>query len=106
VTREFLTGQGYQVFTAGSGEEALELIQTMSSHVHLVILDLGMPGMGGQECLRRMLKLAPQVKIMISSGFASENHVQAAMKEGAAAYLVKPFHLTEFITKIRGILDC
>ena len=49
-----LSEAGYQVLTVGSGEAALELIAKQSQSIDLVVLDLGMPGMGGQKCPKRL----------------------------------------------------
>ncbi|MBI5522203.1 MAG: response regulator [Desulfarculus sp.] len=58
-----LKAQGYQVRTARSGEEALESYQAGPGAIDLVIMDLSMPGMGGQTCLIKILALNPRAKV-------------------------------------------
>ncbi|MBI4798141.1 MAG: PAS domain S-box protein, partial [Desulfarculus sp.] len=61
-----LGAMGYQVRTADSGEEALDLYRRMGGQLDLVILDLGMPGMGGHKAMQAILELNPQAKVIIA----------------------------------------
>lgn len=96
---------GYHVILAKSGEEALELFASQRDDIDLVILDLGMPGMGGYACLHELLKLAPSVKVMIASGYAIDARMNEALQSGAAGYVGKPYQFRELLEKVRAILD-
>jgi CheY-like chemotaxis protein len=100
-----LTGAGYDVLTASSGEEALNVLGQGSQPPTLVVLDLGMPGMGGLKCLRSMLELSPGLKVLIATGYAAEAQVKEALAAGAAGYVAKPFKRAELLAKIRSVFD-
>jgi len=67
VTREILEKTGYQVLTARSGREAVEVYEKNLPHIALVILDMIMPDMGGEATFRRLKDLHPEVKVLLSS---------------------------------------
>jgi CheY-like chemotaxis protein len=103
--KELLQAYGYTVLTAGSGEEALELFGRARSPIHLVILDLIMAGMGGKRCLQEILKLNPQAKVLITTGYAGSDLVEETLRAGARDVLNKPFRAYEMAKMIRGVLD-
>ena len=82
-----LEHEGYTVLTAASGEEALELYRKEKNRIELVLLDLMMPGMGGEKCMEEILTIDPEAKIVIASAFS----------EGEAG-------LEELINRARGLL--
>lgn len=94
---------GYQVITAQSGEDALNLYSDKT--VDSVILDVGMPGMGGITCLKELLAKNRSAKILISSGYVSDEHVTEALKVGAKAFLSKPYRIDNLLETVRRVLD-
>jgi PAS domain S-box-containing protein len=100
-----LARMGYVVFTAENGEEALDLYREMSDRLDLVILDLGMPGMGGRKCLKEILALNPRAKVLIASGYAVNGIQDEALGEGASGFLAKPFRVAELLAMARSVLD-
>ena len=102
---ELLRGFGYEVLTAGNGEEALKAFLRERRRIDLVILDLIMAGMGGKRCLEEMLKIDPEVKIVVMTGYAVDDHVTQALERGAKGVLNKPFRAQEIGKMIRRILD-
>jgi PAS domain S-box-containing protein len=100
-----LSMAGYSVITAQSGEEALEVYHSRAADIDLVIMDLGMPGMGGQKALKAILEVDPRAKVMIASGYAVNGSVKKAMQDGAAGYVAKPFLRAELLTMVRSVLD-
>ena len=100
-----LSKAGYSVLTAKSGEKALEIYQAQSQTIGLVVMDLGMPGMGGYRALKAILELNPQAKVMIASGYAANGGVKEALQSGAAGYVAKPFKKAELLTTVRTVLD-
>jgi len=97
-----LGGEGYQVVTAASGSEALELLKQDS--FDLVLTDLKMPGVDGLEVLRQAKEIAPQAIVLILTGYASLESAIEALREGAYDYLVKPCSGDELKLKIeRGL---
>jgi CheY-like chemotaxis protein len=99
-----LGAAGYKVRVAGSGEEALLALEDPACPVDLVVLDLGMPGMGGLKCLERILARDPGARVVIASGYAADGPVRQALTLGAAGFVAKPYGRTELLTTVRQTL--
>jgi CheY-like chemotaxis protein len=97
-----LGAKGYEVRTAGSGEEALQNVKT--SPCDLVFLDVRMPYMNGLEVLRALRQLRPNISVVMMTGYAVEQLLNDAITEGAKGYLRKPFTIEELMNSINGIL--
>jgi two-component system cell cycle sensor histidine kinase/response regulator CckA len=92
IASNILERLNYTVFTAESGEAALEFIQ--NNRVDLVVLDMIMdPGIDGLETYQRILQVIPDLKAIITSGFAETGRVKEAQRIGASTYLKKPYML-------------
>jgi CheY-like chemotaxis protein len=100
-----LEHHGYGVLLAESGETALKVLQQCGGEVDLMVLDLGMPGMGGKRCLKEALALYPDLKVLIASGYASQEQMGRSRQEGAADFIGKPYRLEDLLRKIRLLLD-
>ena len=102
--REFLkillVKEGYKVFTAQDGDQALELIQ--KSPVDLVVSDIRMPGISGLELLARIKDHDEDVPVIMITAFASPNDAVQAMKSGAYDYISKPFNVDEIKSVIHS----
>jgi PAS domain S-box-containing protein len=105
VASSLLGRANYRLITASTGKDALEIYAEHRENIRLVILDVMMPGMGGEECLRTFLKLDPDVKVLVASG-ALKPGMAADMKEtGARDFVGKPFDMPQLLEKIRKIID-
>ncbi|MEW5912064.1 MAG: PAS domain S-box protein [Thermodesulfobacteriota bacterium] len=104
-TRQLLAGRGYQVLTADSGERALEIYQERLGEVDLVILDLGMPGMGGERCLAGLLALNPRAKVIVATGYTQCGLNDHLLASGARRMMNKPYRLQDFLLVVRQVLD-
>ena len=100
-----LTKHGYTVLQAVNGREALDLFKKERSRISLVILDLIMPEMGGTECLKELLKIDPQVKVLVASGYSADASVKETIQMGAKGFVTKPFRVKELLRDVRRILD-
>jgi PAS domain S-box-containing protein len=105
VAAEILESRGYKIMRAQSGEEALEVFRERGADIDLVILDLGMPGMGGRQCLTHLLALDANVKVIISSGYQAESPTMGGLPEGARGFIGKPYHLGDMLSQVRTVLD-
>ncbi len=105
VGAQMLERLGYTVLTAINGEEALRLVKQHDGPIHLAMLDLGMPVMGGLEAGPMLLAVRPDMRLLICSGYELDTETQAAMETGAKGFLQKPFLLSELSMKIRQVLD-
>lgn len=105
VTREMLSGLGYSVNLAASGEEAVDFFRK-SGPVDLLILDMIMdPGIDGLETYRRIIALRPGQKAIIASGYSETDRVRETQELGARTYIVKPFTLEKLASAVRRELD-
>jgi len=88
---DFLSLQGYDVQTAASGEQALEVIAAMQPQ--LVIMDIKMPGLNGLDVMRRIKATHKDVGVIMLSAFGDSATIQEAYRQGADFYLQKPVNL-------------
>jgi len=107
VVRKGLEGFGYGILTASSGEEALETIAMPDSSVDLILLDISMPGMGGYRCLEEIRKIAPEVKVVISSGYPFDDAggKTSSDSEKPHGFIQKPYNLSDLALKVREVLS-
>ncbi|MFH1136119.1 MAG: ATP-binding protein [Pseudomonadota bacterium] len=105
VAGEALENAGYRTLVADCGEKALEMIESKKERVDLVMLDLGMPGMGGVNCLKRLVKIRPGLKVIIASGYSDHRQVQETLSLGAACFINKPYRLADVVSRVREVLD-
>ncbi|MBI4249276.1 MAG: response regulator [Elusimicrobia bacterium] len=105
--REFLSfelsQQGYEVFTASNGAEALERIRT--EKFSLIISDIRMPMLGGLEALEAIKRIEPDVEVIMMTGYGTIETAVEAMKKGAYDFILKPFNLEEMLTLIDKVLE-
>jgi PAS domain S-box-containing protein len=97
-----LTQAGYRVVTARDGEEAVRIFHSQPDEIDLVLLDMTMPVMGGEEALRRIAELRPDVAVLASSGY-DETEAQQRFGSRIAGFLQKPYtggHLTGTVGRI------
>ncbi len=103
--KKMLTRFGYTVLTAVDGESALALYREKRAHISLVILDLSMPGMGGERCLEELLRADPGAKVVIASGYAADEPKVKVMKTGACGFVGKPYDMKKLLEVIREVID-
>lgn len=91
--------RGMDVSGAGSGEEALQLLD--DKQVDVVVLDVKMPGMDGIEALREIKKRYPLIEVIMLTGHASVEVAIEGMELGAFDYLMKPMDIDELLYKLQ-----
>ena len=101
VMRVTLTGQGYEVDDAKSGEAALEKLR--DERFDLVLLDMNMPGMGGLETCRA-IRAQSEIAIIMLTVRDSESDKVEALDAGADDYVTKPYNAPELLARIRAAL--
>ena len=86
----------YEVHTASNGREALELMR--SKDIHVVTLDLNMPGLSGIDVLKEIRKLKPNTEVIVITGYGTLNNAQEAIRFGAGDFISKPFNVADIIS--------
>ena len=94
---------GYKVYTCSDGLQALELVGKES--FDLVVTDMMMPGATGMEVLRATRRRQPHTKVIIMTGTPSSETLLEAKREGAYAYLRKPFQLKHFLSVLKDAIE-
>ena len=98
-TQKLLTKKGIDAVTAASGAEALETLN--HRYIHVVILDVKMPGMDGNETLKEIKRRFPLVEVIMLTGHATVESAIDGLKSGATDYLMKPTEIDDLIAKAR-----
>ncbi len=97
---------GYQLLTAGSGEEAVDVYLANSGRIDLVIMDMIMPGLSGGAAIDAIRTENPEARIILSSGYSLDGEAQEILSRGGnISFIQKPFELTDLSQKIREALD-
>jgi PAS domain S-box-containing protein len=102
---ECLGELGYSVVAARDGIEALETFAAIKDDVDLVILDLTMPRMNGRDALARLREMAPEVKVLVTSGHQGDQEVRDVLALGACGFIGKPYRLDGMGRAIREALE-
>lgn len=102
---DMLQDMGYNVLLAGDGKEAVSIYGSNPGGIDLVILDMLMPNMGGKETFFILKELDPDVRVLASSGYVSQEEIQDVMDAGAAGFLRKPYRMVELSRKIDEIFS-
>ena len=96
---------GYSVVLADNGRAAVDLFQAMAGQISLVLLDLTMPVMGGEEALAHLQKIRANIPVILCSGF---NEAEALMRSGRyslAAFIQKPYTAGRLAEKVKTVLE-
>ena len=101
--RRLLTGRGYDVITAENGQVALEILAKESFDI--ILLDLKMPVMGGEEVLEITRKKYPHMTVIIITGHGTLDSAVECMKKGAYDFITKPFQIDQFLLSIKRAAD-
>lgn len=97
-----LKSNGYEVFEAENGKEALDYIE--SENPDAVLTDILMPEMEGLETIREIVLSKPDIPVIAMTGAAGAHYLKVAMKLGAVTYLEKPFKRSHLLYKISSVL--
>jgi DNA-binding NtrC family response regulator len=103
--RNALERYGYTVQTAQDGAEAVEIFSRENGRIGLVLLDLTMPLMAGEEALAKLRVVSPDVKVLLSSGFNEVEAVRRFIGKGLAGFIQKPYSAVDLARRVRQALD-
>ena len=100
-----LNSFGYEVVVAGNGKEALEIYEREGNRISLIVLDLIMPEMDGNQCLAEILRVNPEARVLIASGHSVNGQAEELLETGAKGFLGKPYDMRQFLTTVREVID-
>lgn len=104
VAKSSLETHGYRVVVAGDGREAVDLFGKMPSSIALILLDLTMPLMGGQEALRHFRAVRTGVPVILSSGYSKAEAMRRFPNEGLAGFVQKPYTSVQLRETVDAVL--
>ena len=104
VGEQILNSSGYDVVSAKSGKEAIEVYKENHSRIDMVILDMILPDMGGGDTYDRLKEINPGIKVLLASGYDIDYQGRDIMERGCDGFIQKPFNMNELLEKVRGIL--
>ncbi|MCO5182669.1 MAG: response regulator [Anaerolineae bacterium] len=101
---DILRLSAFSVLTAVNGLEGVEQFVAHVSEIDLVILDIKMPGMDGMEVLKTIREMAPDVRVIITSGYSEEEKMARFLADDRIYYLAKPFDIDGLMVAVNAIL--
>lgn len=104
IGKAMLEKTGYNVITSSDGREALAIFRKRHEEIDCVILDLTMPHMDGEETFREMRRVRNDVRVIISSGYNSQDVTQRFIGKGLAGFIQKPYRLSELVAKLKEVI--
>jgi two-component system cell cycle sensor histidine kinase/response regulator CckA len=105
VLQEMLIPQGYKVFIAGSGEEALEIADSQPEKIDLLLTDVLLPGIKGQDLAKELQSRCPDMNVLFMSGYLCPSMAHNNTEKNFEAFIQKPFSFNSLLRKIRNLLD-
>jgi CheY-like chemotaxis protein len=101
---DILEMDNIQVLTAANGAEGVAIYEERMADIDLVILDLSMPDINGEETFHRLRRLDPDVKVLLSSGYNEIEATRHFSGKGLAGFMQKPYNAARLIQEVRAYL--
>ncbi|MBE0611807.1 MAG: response regulator, partial [Dehalococcoidia bacterium] len=103
VTRRMLEQGGFSVVLAADGAQAIETYRTTPG-IALVIMDMTMPRMDGEECFRGLRHIDPTVRVLLTSGYNEQDATERFVGKGLSGFIQKPYRPSELLAKVEAAL--
>ncbi len=103
IIRSVLESEQYNVISAETAREGIDLFRVDRNMIDLVILDLNLPDADGLSVLEEIYKLDPRQKVLLTTGFSMEESVKRGLQMGARGFLRKPFNTQELLEAVRNV---
>ena len=103
--QDLLHENGYKVLTAVDGTGAVSLFTEQKDLIDLVLTDVGLPGLSGEEVFRAIRKIKPDIKVVLASGYLDTDLHSALIRDGVADVIQKPYQFIDLLQRIRQALD-
>ncbi len=96
---------GFEVLSAAGGEAGLRIFRERSDELRLVLLDMVMPGLSGEQVFREMRRIDPSIPVLLSSGYNEQEATSVFTGKGLAGFIQKPYGLQSLTDKVRSALE-
>jgi CheY-like chemotaxis protein len=103
--KRLLVGQGYTVVEASHANDAIRIYDAAPSEIDLVLTDVTMPGMSGYDLAEHLRARAPDLPVVLMSGYAENPSGTRGLAGGRTAYIQKPFQLDILVERLREVLE-
>ena len=103
IIKKLLVFEGYEVLTTSTGEEGVQKVEQEKPEI--VLLDISLPGIDGNEALKRIRKVDPIVSVIMLTAFATVDNAISALKEGASDFIKKPFENEHLVHLVNQCLE-
>jgi len=104
IGKTILERYGYRIVTAENGKEAIEVYKKHKDNIHLVIFDMIMPEIGGNEFFLQLKGINPEVRTILASGYSKSGKAQSILDNGVMEFIQKPYQMQELLSKVRNVL--
>jgi PAS domain S-box-containing protein len=105
LTKYVLEGAGYQVVEVTDGEEAVQKFSENRERIDLLVFDIIMPKKSGKDAYLKIKAIRPDIKVLFMSGYTTDNMNSKGILEAGLDFVMKPISPSEFLKKVRNILD-
>jgi CheY-like chemotaxis protein len=102
LAKKALERHGYTVLLADSGLAAIDVLRRHTGEIALVVLDLSMPHMGGEEALLELRKIRPEVKVVVSSGYSEAETMALFQGQRVSGFIQKPYTSKQLAVKVKA----
>ena len=101
----FLQKVGFNTLKASNSKEACRLYEDKKEHIDIVVLDMCMPDENGTGTYKRLKRMNPNIRVLISSGLEKNRDVDEILNDGQNGFIKKPFKFDEFTSNVNTILS-
>ena len=105
VAKRMLQKSGYTVLTAVDGRRGVALYRRHAGQIDLVLLDMTMPQMGGEEAFGELRRIRSDVRVILSSGYSKQDATNRFAGKGLAGFIQKPYRSAKLLAKVREALE-
>ncbi len=105
IARKFLEKCGYSIIDINNGKEGIEFFAVNHSEIDMVLLDMVMPGLSGEEVFTQLKEISAETKVLLSSGFKQDERVQRLIDKGVDAFIHKPYNFLNLSEMVLNLIN-
>jgi CheY-like chemotaxis protein len=105
ITKQLLEKRGLTAIVARDGREAIKMFEQHAKEIDVVLLDLTMPHLNGEEVFRELRRMNPAVRVILTSGYSEEDAMSRFAGKGLVDFIQKPYRPGSLIAAVRSALE-